>query len=133
MSDVSKSQRGKMAAHLCDLAWIAFRNDDLGVADRVIDRVTMLTSEAGSEVIHYRNGLSIAGVAPEDIDAAVASCMREEHPAGSLPAMIAERRRLAIESADVERKKSGATATEALGRGIAWGCSEALRMLGVKP
>lgn len=89
-----------MAAHLCDLSGIAFRNGDTVRARKIVNAMVSVADwtpppdgHSGIQAAYYyRAGLVTARLAPEDIDASVAACMRGEHPADSLMGRVAKMR-----------------------------------------
>lgn len=84
----------RAAAHLCDLAGIAFRNGDI-VSGRALSRYAIDVINEPEGRAFYMQALRIAGLAPEDIDAAVAAVLEGKHPADSLMGRVAQMRIIA--------------------------------------
>jgi hypothetical protein len=85
----TKEQRAAMAAHLCDLAAKALRSGG-PMADTLdlLDRAWGTAADSSNVEASYREGLKLTRAAPADIDAAVASIARGEHPPDSLPGRV---------------------------------------------
>ncbi len=85
MIDWTREQRAMAAAHLCDLASRALRLGDY-YAEGLLSAKSILDN--GHPEALYRFALDCYGVESADIDAAVASILRGEHPADSLPGRV---------------------------------------------
>jgi len=90
VSPWTKEQRAIAAAHLCDFAAKLLRGScpDIGVTLAVRAAQTATDGDMND----YRWSCGIAGLSPDDIDAAVAAIARGEHPPTSLPSMVAKYR-----------------------------------------
>jgi hypothetical protein len=111
----SKEQRSMMAADLWSRAAKRALEGEHESAMRISDRATMLLSNPVDALIHYRNGLHIAGSSADDAQAAVAAILAGRHPADSLPGQVLAQRK------DAARRASACVPFyDAAGSGPRW-------------
>ncbi len=91
MSDWTKADRARGAAHLSDLAGIALRSGPFGRGMVILEQASdVLTGFLPEE--DYREGLMAAGVPVDTFDAAVAAILAGRHPDTSLPGRLTKMR-----------------------------------------
>ncbi len=89
MTDWTKEQRAMAAAHLCDLAGVANREGHRFTAGQLAEAAAILShGESADPSLTYRAALTELSRTTEAIDNAVASILRGEHPADSLPGRV---------------------------------------------
>lgn len=92
MSEISKTARAMMAADLCGRAAKTFREGRSLRGVQLAINVDMIHRGADRAEAVYFVALRGDGLTPADIDAAVASILRGEHPADSLAGRILKMR-----------------------------------------
>ena len=98
MSD--EKQRAAMAAHLFDLGGHRARRGEPHDVTAKIARAACYVLSVDNVADEYRRGLDFAGLAPEQIDAAVSTIERGEEPADSLVGQVRKMRKTSLFNAD---------------------------------
>jgi hypothetical protein len=96
VSDWTKEQRSMAAAHLCDLAGVAFREGRFLSGKIILEEAAGVPYDITPDAC-YRRGLLAAECSPMPVAAAVASILRGEHPVDSLPGRIESQSAHALE------------------------------------
>jgi hypothetical protein len=95
-----QSQAANAAAHLCDIVSARHRSGDMSKATWEALAIASEQVKEAHGARWYRNALTMLGLAPEAIDAAVAAILAGCHPATSLPGQVI---RLEEEAREVTR------------------------------